>query len=307
MLIPIQFCYMYVDLYCPYGSVLVHMNPYWSCEWAPWARALGPGDPDLGTQGRWSQPGRSHLRWRGLLATPLCLIRELAAANIAMTVCIPPLNRKLAAGSLQCIMMIHHDAPWWFMMMIHDDESWWFIMMNPDGSPRWLMIIRHDQSLRFMKMHQDDLSRWITRSHRDDSSWRLMMIHHDASWWFIMTSHDELRSSIITILIHHDEWPQCIMTIPPMLHYESLWCIMIWKSHRKMGLGSLQFHLECGWVPTWFSWWFFIFPGGSAPPDPPLVGLEASEIHGYIPSYTSRIACKNRLCITKTILQIQQE
>ena len=40
ILIYIQLCWIYVDLYCPYGSMLVHMDPYWSYEWAHELRTL---------------------------------------------------------------------------------------------------------------------------------------------------------------------------------------------------------------------------------------------------------------------------
>jgi len=65
-------------------------------------------------------------------------------------------------------IMIHHDAPWWFIMTSRHDASWWLIVMTHHDASWWIIVMNHHH----------DVPWWVMMViHRDDSSRCVMMIH----------------------------------------------------------------------------------------------------------------------------------
>jgi len=105
----------------------------------------------------WSRPQSKHsygpcedIRFR-LFVQPLSLQDQTHRGGFptfnftAKCVCISP--RVNWTYSLLLIQhMMHHDDSSWCIMVIHHDASWWFIMMHHDDSSWCIMTIRHDAS-----------------------------------------------------------------------------------------------------------------------------------------------------------------
>jgi len=225
-------CWIYADLSCPYGSMLVHVDSHCSLgtrgprteTWEPgtWTRGPGPGDPRPGSvDGRRAAAVRDVSRTVGSVATAVFLGNVLSARSLFT--CSMVWDVHLAGfrgypGLLQFPMAFW--GSWLWKMAWAPWIDAWHLFMVPMANKNMATLkgILSGPCQPWKQSFQGH-----TVIHNDKSLWFIMVNHFDSSWWFatmnqswwIIATHSE-ESSLWIIVMHPDDSSSWII----MVHHD---------------------------------------------------------------------------------------